>query len=46
MDINEDSLKNVGYSVLKPLYKQLELDKFGKNIRKKTSIQYDLKVEQ
>lgn len=44
MDINEDSLKNVGYSVLKTLYKQLELDKFWKNIRKKTSIQYDLEA--
>ena len=30
MDINEDNLKNAGYSVLKELYKQLELDKFLK----------------
>lgn len=44
MDINEDNLKNVGYSVLKTLYKQLELDKFWKNILKKTSIQYDLEA--
>lgn len=44
LDINEDNLKNVGYSVLKTLYKQLELDKFWKNILKKTSIQYDLET--
>lgn len=44
MDINEDNLKNVGYTVLKALYKQLELDKFWKNIQKKTSIQYDLEA--
>ena len=42
MDQNEDNQKNVGYSVLKELYKQLELDKFWKSIQKKTSIQYDL----
>lgn len=44
MGIKEDNLKNVGYSVLKTLYKQLELDKFWKNIQKKTSIQYDLEA--
>lgn len=44
MDISEDNLKNVGYVVLKELYKQLELDKFWKNILKKTSIQYDLEA--
>lgn len=44
MDLKEDSLKNVGYAVLKELYKQLELDKFWKNIQKKTSIQYDLEA--
>ena len=41
MDINEDNPKNIGYVVLKELYKQLELDKFWKNIQKKTSIKYD-----
>lgn len=44
MDISEDNLKNVGYVVLKKLYKQLELDKFWKNILKKTSVQYDLEA--
>lgn len=44
MDMSEDNLKNVGYVVLKELYKQLELDKFWKNIQKKTSIQYDLEA--
>lgn len=44
MDTNEDNLKNVGYAVLKELYKQLELDKFWKGIQKKTSIQYDLEA--
>lgn len=44
MDVSEDNLKNVGYAVLKVLYKQLELDKFWKSIQKKTSIQYDLEA--
>lgn len=44
MDRSEDSLKNVGYAVLKELYKQLELDQFWKGILKKTSIQYDLEA--
>jgi hypothetical protein len=44
MDTDEDNLKNVGYTVLKELYKQLELDKFWKGIQKKTSIQYDLEA--
>lgn len=44
MDLKEDNLKNVGYAVLKDLYKQLELDKFWKGILKKTSIQYDLEA--
>lgn len=44
MDVSEDNLKNVGYAVLKELYKQLELDRFWKNILKKTSIQYDLEA--
>lgn len=42
MDIREDNIKNVGYSVLKELYKQLELDKFWKLRLKNTSIKYDL----
>ena len=44
MDMGEDNLKNVGYAVLKELYKQLELDRFWKGILKKTSIQYDLEA--
>ena len=44
MDTKEDNLKNAGYVVLKDLYKQLALDKFWKNILKKTSIQYDLEA--
>ena len=44
MDMGEDNLKNVGYAVLKELYKQLGLDKFWKGIWKKTSLQYDLEA--
>lgn len=44
MDTDEHNLKNVGYAVLKELYKQLELDKFWKGIQKKTSIHYDLEA--
>lgn len=44
MSLGEDNLKNVGYVVLKVLYKQLELDKFWKGILKKTSIRYDLEA--
>ena len=44
MDSKEDNLKNAGYVVLKDLYKQLALDKFWKNILKKTFIQYDLEA--
>ena len=28
MDVDEDNLKNVGYGILKQLYKDLEIDKF------------------
>lgn len=44
MDTKEDNLKNIGYIVLKELYKQLELDKFWRNIQKKTSARYDLEA--
>lgn len=44
MDTKEDNLKNIGYVVLKELYKQLELDKFWRNIQKKTSARYDLEA--
>lgn len=44
LDIGEDNLKNVGYVILKELYKQLELDKFWKQVLRKTSIKYDLEA--
>ena len=44
MDTKENNLKNIGYAVLKDLYKQLELDRFWKNIQKKTSVKYDLEA--
>lgn len=44
LNIGDDNFKNVGYVVLKELYKQLELDKFWKLILKKTSIKYDLEA--
>ena len=44
MSTSEDNLRNVGYTVLKDLYKQLELDKFWKLVLRKTSIQYDLEA--
>ena len=42
LEVGEDDVKNVGYVVLKDLYKELELDKFWKRILAKTSIKYDL----
>ena len=39
---NYDDLKNIGYVVLKYIYKELELDKFWKNISSKYEIEYDL----
>lgn len=42
LEIGDDEVRNVGYVVLKDLYKQLELDKFWKNILAKTSVKYDL----
>ncbi len=44
MGIREYNIENVGYSVLKELYKQLELDKFWKLRLKNTSIKYDLEA--
>lgn len=44
MGRDEVNLKNVGYAVLKELYKQLELDRFWKAVQKKTSIRYDLEA--
>lgn len=42
LELDENNLKNVGYAVLKRLYKQLELDKFWKNKMKTSAIQYNL----
>lgn len=44
LDIGVDNLKNVGYSVLKAVYKQLELDKFWKHKLRNTAIKYDLEA--
>lgn len=44
LDIGVDNLKNVGYSVLKAVYKQLELDKFWKRKLRNTAIKYDLEA--
>ena len=37
-----DEIKNIGYAVFKYIYKDLELDKFWKNISSKYEIEYDL----
>ncbi len=42
LDIAESNLKNVGYAILRDLYKQLELDKFWKKIREKAHVENDL----
>jgi len=44
MTENEDCIKNVGYSIIKDIYKQLELDKFWKNKAKKKSMKFDLEI--
>lgn len=41
MSTSEDSLKNVGYGVLKELYKQLKLDVFWKRKLSRHNIEYD-----
>ncbi|MCH3960767.1 MAG: IS1634 family transposase [Solobacterium sp.] len=41
LESDTDDLKNVGYGILKILYKELELDKFWKNVTKKMNIQYN-----
>ncbi len=35
LDINTNDLKNAGYGIIKNIYKELEIDKFWKNIEKK-----------
>ncbi|TCS71588.1 IS1634 family transposase [Muricomes intestini] len=41
MTESEDCIKNVGYGILKEIYKQLELDIFWKNKAKKRNMQFD-----
>lgn len=41
MSLDTDDVKNLGYCVLKLLYKELELDKFWKKVTSKAKIQYD-----
>lgn len=48
IDMNEqmttktDDIKNVGYLILKHIYKELEIDKFWKQVSKNYDFQYDL----
>ena len=44
MENTEDNLKNVGYGILKDLYKQLELDIFWKKKVKGKAIKYNLEL--
>ncbi len=44
MSEGEDSLKNVGYGIIKALYKQLELDRFWKKFSKYSKAEYDLEM--
>ncbi|MDY5113286.1 MAG: hypothetical protein SPE66_06190 [Bilifractor sp.] len=41
MKSDEDSLRNVGYCVLKGLYRDMELSKFWKLMTRDMDIQYD-----
>ena len=42
MTTDTDDIKNVGYLVLKHIYKELEIDEFWKQISKKYEFEYDL----
>lgn len=42
MDVETDDVKNVGYGILKELYKQLEIDKFWNWKTRNLSIQYSV----
>ncbi len=35
LDTNTDDIKNIGYGIIKNIYKELEIDKFFRNIEKK-----------
>lgn len=41
MDTDERNLKNVGYCIIKNLYKELELDRFWKQKQRNHAIKYD-----
>jgi len=41
---NEDSIKNVGYGIIKEIYKQLQLHQFWKNKAKKEAMKYDPEI--
>lgn len=42
MDVDEDNLKNVGYGILKQLYKDLEIDKFWNWKTRKLTVDYSI----
>lgn len=42
MSVETDDIKNVGYLVLKHIYKELEIDKFWKQVSKNYEFEYDL----
>ena len=42
MDVREDNLKNVGYGILKELYRELELDKFWNWKTRSLSVKYSI----
>ena len=42
MEVREDNLKNVGYGILKELYKELELDKFWNWKTRGLSVKYSI----
>ena len=42
MDVKTDDLKNIGYAIFKYIYKELELNKFWKQIQSQYEIDYDL----
>ena len=42
MSVKTDDIKNVGYLVLKHIYKELEIDKFWKQVSKNYEFEYDL----
>lgn len=44
MDINEDDFKNVGYGILKDIYRQLELDRFWRWKSRGKKIRYNLEL--